>query len=131
MPLERGSDKHGFRLDDAMRAEVSGEVKGGRPVRGSEWRQAEPEGEDQREPYPRGGPAPGTSEGLTPEEVEFRSDLARHLDQSAFPGDRGTLVRVLTAHHAPGHLVDAVRALPPRHRFRNVDEAARAVVRLP
>jgi hypothetical protein len=125
--MERGSDKHGARLDDAMSAEVSGEVRGGGPTRTEEWHQAEPEGEDQRRPYPRGGPEPGTSEGLTPQQVELRSELAQHLDQHAFPGDRATLERVLVAHHAPDRLLEAVRSLPGDVRFRNLNEAARSV----
>ncbi|MGA4538773.1 DUF2795 domain-containing protein [Uniformispora flossi] len=128
MPDDRGSDKHGPMLDDAMRSEVDSELRSGHSSRMHEWREAEPEGDDQAPAFPRGGPQPGSSEGLTPADVEFRSQLARHLDRSTFPADRNALARGLVAHHAPDPLVQAVRGLRRGRTYRNVDEAARAIL---
>ncbi|NUP31905.1 MAG: DUF2795 domain-containing protein [Streptomycetaceae bacterium] len=128
MSEDRGSDKHGPMLDDAMRSEVDSELRSGHSSRMHEWLEAEPEGDDQAPAFPRGGPPPGSSEGLTPADVEFRSQLARHLDRSTFPADRNALTRGLVAHHAPEPLVEAVRGLRGGRKYRNVDEAARAIL---
>lgn len=128
MPDDRGSNKHGPNLDDAMRSDVDSELRSGHSSRVHEWREAEPEGDDQAPAYNRGGPPPGSSEGLTPAEIEFRSQLARHLDRSTFPADRKALTRGLAAHQAPEPLLEAVRGLRGDRTYRNVDEAARAVI---
>ncbi|WP_436775898.1 DUF2795 domain-containing protein [Yinghuangia sp. YIM S09857] len=128
MSVERGSDKHGPRLDDAMKAEVEGQVRSGHSTRAEEWHEPEPEGEDQRGTYSRGGPEPGAVEGLEPELVELRSELASHLDRRTFPADRAALERVLAEHHAPGPLVDAVHdRLPEGRSYHSVDEAVVAM----
>jgi len=45
--MERGSDKHSARMDDALDAEVRGMMTAGRETRGEAWNSAEPSGEDQ------------------------------------------------------------------------------------
>ena len=126
--MDRRSDKHGQRLDEALEAEVAAELRSGQRSRAEEWREPEPEGDDQRASYPRGGPAPGIGEDLGRDEVELRSELARHLDRNAFPADRTALARALSAHHAPDPLINAVRdRLPGDHWFHNVDEAVHAM----
>ena len=45
--MERGSDKHSPRMDDALHAETEGLVRGGHDTHAEEWKQAEPSGEDQ------------------------------------------------------------------------------------
>jgi hypothetical protein len=49
--MERGSTKHGPRLDDQMAQEARGHLQGG-PAggRAGEWHEPEPAGEDQPEP---------------------------------------------------------------------------------
>src|SRR6266508_4837917 len=94
--MERGSTKHGPRVDDAMEHEVRGIVQGGGTEgRVEEWRDPEPAGEDQPDVSPvlddasRGGGAPP---GMTPEEVEGRSELGRYIPLSALPGTRDELI---------------------------------------
>jgi hypothetical protein len=130
MTAQRGSDKHGPRLDDQLDADVRPETRSGQHLRSQEWREPEPEGDDQAPTYPRGGPAPGVvGEDLSPQEVEMRSDLARHLDRGTFPADRDRLADRLSAHHAPDALVDAVQHLPADARYNGVDDVAHAMAR--
>lgn len=44
--MERGSDKHGARLDDAMKAEVEGLVRSGKSTRADEFLDPEPPADD-------------------------------------------------------------------------------------
>ncbi len=128
MFLDRRSVKHGQRVDEALEAEVAAEIRSGQRSRAEEWREPEPEGDDQRAVYPRGGPVPGIGEDLNRDEVELRSELARHLDRHTFPADRAALGRALAARHAPDPLLDAVRERLPQGRwFHNVDEAVHAM----
>ncbi|WP_281894498.1 DUF2795 domain-containing protein [Phytohabitans aurantiacus] len=123
--MERGSNKHGPRLDDQMAAEVRGMVQGN--VAGSrveEWRQPEPAGEDQPEPttVPAGDYRTGAPEGMTSEEVEQRSRLGRYLDLSALPADREGLRRSAERHQAPDDVLDALDRLPSGTTFETVTE---------
>jgi hypothetical protein len=124
--MERGSDKHGPVRDESMKHEVEGEVRSGRRTHVEEWRQAEPVAEDQLDlegahREPRSG---GTPPGMTPEDVEIRSELARYLGRAAYPADRDELVRVMAEHHAPDRLIEAVSTLPEGVAFANVAEVA-------
>ncbi|MEJ3744742.1 DUF2795 domain-containing protein [Actinomycetes bacterium KLBMP 9797] len=122
--MERGSSKHGPRLDDQMAAEVRGMVQGVAGSRVEEWHDPEPAGEDQPEPseVPAGDRRTGTPEGMTSEEVEQRSQLGRYLDLSALPGDRTTLRRAAQKHQAPDDVLAALDRLPPDTRFETVSE---------
>jgi hypothetical protein len=124
--VERGN-KHGFRLDDAMAAEVEPMTRGGAPIepRVEEWREMEPAGEDQETSDARlsgnlhaGDPYPG----LSTDELELRADLARHLRVSAFPANRQLLEEVAIDEGAPASVLDMLRALPDGRSFANVAE---------
>lgn len=47
---ERGSDKHGPRIDDQMKSEVDGVLKGGHPTRAEESHEPEPMVDDEGVP---------------------------------------------------------------------------------
>jgi hypothetical protein len=40
--IERGSSKHGPHVDDELKHEIEGDLRGGRPGHVEEWRQPEP-----------------------------------------------------------------------------------------
>ena len=125
--MERNS-KHGFRVDDAMSAETES-LERGAPVesRVQEWREAEPAGEDQHVPDGiLSGDARETN-GLGHDEVELRSDLAKHLRASAFPANRQTLEEVARDEQAPGHILDLLRRLPDGRTFENTADIWRAL----
>lgn len=114
--MERGSSKHGPRLDEAMAHEVQGHVQGsGAGSRAEEWHEPEPAGEDQPEAAQvtagrRGGaPAP-----LAADEAEQRSRLGRYLPMSALPGDRETLRQAAADFGAPADVLAELARLPDR-----------------
>jgi hypothetical protein len=47
--VERGSEKHSPREDDALKAELQGTLQGNRPTRAEEWRDPEPPADDDPE----------------------------------------------------------------------------------
>lgn len=110
---EQGSGKHGPREDDAIKHELRGDLQAHRETRVEEWREGEPAGEDEPEATwaPHGRPG-GTPPGESWDDIELRSDLARHLDRTAFPATRQHLIDVLGEHQAEQRLIDLVSALP-------------------
>jgi hypothetical protein len=112
--MDRGNTKHGPRLDEEMDHEVRGIVQGhGAGARVEEWRETEPAGEDQPgvSPVPGGGVA-GVPPGMTPQEVERRSELGRYIPLSALPGGREQLVAAARTLLAPDHLLAELARLP-------------------
>ncbi len=126
--MER-SNKHGFRVDDAMASETESLTRGA-PIesRVEEWREAEPSGDDQ--PVPDmilNGDARDTNGAPAHDEVELRSELAKRLRTSAFPANRQVLEDVATEENAPGHILDLIRRLPDGQTFENTAEVWRAL----
>lgn len=119
--MTHSSGTHGPRRDDALAREVRSEVQANRAVRTEEWREPEPPGEDQ--PDATFAPAGRTGgHGLDPQDVQLRSDLARHLGRAAFPADRAGLLAELSGYHAPQQLLDMIAALPADHRYDRLAE---------
>jgi hypothetical protein len=122
--MERGNSKHGPRVDEEMSREVSGTVHGTAGSRVEEWRQPEPPGEDQPQPTtaPVGETRAGTPQGMTPDDVEQRSRLARFIGLSALPGDRVAVRRSAEDNEAPGDVLAELDRLPADTEFQNVAE---------
>ncbi len=124
--MERGSSKHGPRLDEQMSSEVSGLLQG--PGAGGsrvdEFRQPEPAGEDQPEPTtaPAGEYRTGAPKGMSSEDVERRSRLGRFITLSALPGDRESLVANARDNDAPADIVAELERLPEGTRYQTVSE---------
>jgi hypothetical protein len=110
---EQESGKFGPREDDAIKRELRGDLQAHRETRVEEWLEGEPAGEDEPEATwaPQGRPG-GTPPGEDRDDIELRSDLARHLDRTAFPATRQHLIDVLREHQAEQRLLDLVSALP-------------------
>lgn len=125
--MERGSDKHSARLDDQLEKEVRGYMTAERPTRAEEWKETEPVGEDQADPGVRTETAdrqPGTPDGMTPETVELRSQLAAALPRTLFPADESALLGHLVDDNAPDRLRQLVRQLPSGRLYENIGEVA-------
>ncbi|SCG73270.1 DUF2795 domain-containing protein [Micromonospora coxensis] len=124
--MERGSSKHGPRIDEQMSQEVSGLVQG--PGTGGsrvdEFREAEPAGEDQPgvTTAPAGELRTGAPQGMSSEDVEARSRLGRFITMSALPGDREALVANARDNDAPADVVAALEGLPDGTRYQTVSE---------
>jgi hypothetical protein len=128
--MERGSAKHGPRLDDQQKHETEGLVRGTGPAHTEEWKEPEPlptaaDEELLPPPYPPGH-EPGTPAGITPEGVEARSNLARWISGVGFPTDRDALVAHTESAFAPDTVIDALRSLPDG-TFGNVGQVAAAL----
>lgn len=126
--MTHGGGTHGPRQDDALKRETRSEVQAGRATRSEEWREPEPPGEDQPEAVwaPEGRPG-GTFPEQDVASVQLRSDLARHLDRTAFPANREHLLETLAVHHAPDQLLELVSALPEGAVFAGFGEVVRAL----
>jgi hypothetical protein len=122
--MERGSSKHSPRLDEQLEHEVEGVVRAGRATHAEEWADPEPPGDDQ----PEVDRAPGTEliggvpAGLTPEEVELRSEVAAALRRSDLPADREQLLERAVERYAPPRVLDELRRLPADQTFDTIGE---------
>jgi len=122
--MERGSDKHSPRLDEALQHETEGLVRSGRDTHAEEWKSAEPAGEDQPDVdrVPHGSYVGGTPAGMDPDDVEGRSELASYLGKDLYPAVREQLIGRAVDENAPARLVDVLRRLPSGRTFENVSE---------
>jgi Protein of unknown function (DUF2795) len=126
--MERGSDKHGPRLDDQQKHETEGLVRGGGSTHAEEWKEPEAmpgPGEESLQSYPPGH-EPGTPSGITQRGVDIRSDLAKWLSDAHWPASKQELVRHARRMDAPDEVTGMVESLPER-RFKNVAEVAKAL----
>ncbi|MFG1945827.1 DUF2795 domain-containing protein [Nonomuraea sp. NPDC048826] len=130
MEQQRGSDKHGPRVDEQQKHETQGIVQGQSDGRAQEYRQPEPTGDAPGEGGLGGtarpeGHEPGSPEGLSPDEVDSRSDLARWISGvHAFPADKKELVERAQEQFAPDSVLSALRSLPER-RYDNMNDVAK------
>jgi Protein of unknown function (DUF2795) len=122
--MERGSDKHGARLDDVLAEEVEGTVRGEHSTHAEEWKDPEPSGEDQPDVdlAPDRTLVGGTPPGMTQEDVEARSLLAAYLGREVYPADRGKLLETAERNHAPAQVLDRLRRLPAGREFENLQQ---------
>lgn len=123
--MDRGSDKHGPRLDEAMAGETEGLVRSGHQTHAEPDRQAEPSGEDQPDVDldPAGTLTGGTPDGMTSDDVEGRSELATYLPRSIFPALGQTLLEAAVANEAPDQVLDLLRGLPTGREYVTLEEA--------
>ncbi|SEG93152.1 Protein of unknown function [Thermomonospora echinospora] len=124
--MPRDSAKRSPRVDDELKHETEGMIRGGGPTHVEEWRQPEPTGEPpasaQMPPERQGGGV-----DMTAREVEWRSQIAQVLAPLDYPADRGKILAFLERNHAPGNVVTAMTGLPKDRKFHNVGEIARAI----
>jgi Protein of unknown function (DUF2795) len=120
--IDRGSDKHGSRLDDALAQDVQGAVRGGGTTHAEEWLDPEPVGEDQPDIGTGGARVRGTPAGMSHEDVDRRADLAARLGRAVFPADAAALRTHLAAEAAPDALRDMLADLPTDRDYRSVGE---------
>jgi hypothetical protein len=125
MPTEPqpGSSTNSPRRDDELAAETSGYTQGGGSApRVEEWHDPEPSGEDQpaASELDESAGVGGSPPGMDAEDVAGRSELARYVSPSAFPGDRAALVASARDNNAPDHIVSQLDGLPDGRRYVNV-----------
>jgi hypothetical protein len=121
--MQRGSDRHGPRLDDEMKAEVEGLLRSGHSTHADEFLDPEPAGEDEPEVdlVPDGTLVGGIPDGMTEEEVAARTELGAALGR-AYPADREALLAKATESNAPDHILAELRRLPEARTFETLND---------
>lgn len=126
--MQRGSDKHGPRLDEQQKHETQGLVRGNGPTHAEEWKEPEALPSSGEEPLPSYPPGhgPGVPDGMTPRDVNLRSDLAKWLSDTHWPRSKQDLLRRARRQGAPDRVLDLVESLPDR-TFTNMADLARSL----
>jgi hypothetical protein len=126
--MERGSDKHGPRVDDQLHHDTRS-LEQGAPLEARVEEGREQEGPADGQPVPdarlSGGRA--TAASLDLDDAEARAELARFLTPSAFPADREALLADAEGNHAPAAVLERLRALPAGRTFENVQDVWRGL----
>ena len=120
--MERGSDKHSPMLDEALKHDTASLVRGSKEARSDEFREQEGPGEGEPTPDTRisgGGEIPGA--GLSLDDLEGRSELARYLEHRQFPAHPEELAAHAEERHAPDAVVEQLRQAPDR-LYENVTQ---------
>ena len=121
---EQFSATHGPAEDEAIKRQEAAELR----AHGEEWPEPESDAEEAADAtWASPGRFAGTPGFADWEAIELRSDLARHLDRTAFPATREHLLETLSGHGADDRLLDLVSSLPGRARFTSLAELLRAL----
>ena len=123
--MQRGSDKHSARMDDALNGEVAGMLSSGHDTHAEEWKSAEPSGEDQPDVQLSGDGSlhGGVPDGMSEADVEERSRLAAYLGKQVWPATGQQLVEVARSRQAPDVVLDRLAELPGGRVFDNLQDA--------
>jgi hypothetical protein len=111
--VERGSDKHSPMVDEALKHDTASIVQGDSESRSEEFREQEGPAEGEPTPGTRingGGEMPGV--GLSLDDIEGRSELARYLEHRQFPARPEELATHAEERHAPDAVVEQLRQAP-------------------
>jgi hypothetical protein len=127
---EDRSDKHSPRLDDEMAHETQGMVRGNHSTHAEEFHETEAYNDDPTwEPESSEAPGPvqeGAPPGMTAQDVEERSALARLLTGVRYPATPDELLEHVSGADAPDDAVAALQDLPDR-QYENVADVAEAL----
>lgn len=123
------SDKTGALHDEQLKTESEGMLRANRQTRAEEWHQVEPSSEDQPDVdrSPDGTLTGGTPEGMSPDDIELRAELATYLGREIYPAVREQLIGVAMDQHAPDRVVEQVKRLPSGREFVNVNDVWKAL----
>ena len=123
--VDRGSSKHGPRVDDQLERETEPVTHNAQPAHLEEWRQTEPFDEGPlSEPEEH---VPGAPAGMTEADVEVRTDIAIWLEPGKLPADRDGILEQLRETGAPDEVVAALSRLPGGQQFHTTGEIVRAI----
>lgn len=122
--MDRGSDKVSPREDEQRKHETEGLVRSGHSTHAEEWKDPEPNGEDQPEAdlAREGTLHGGTPSGMSADDVEGRAELAGYVGKDAYPMVREQVLNLVIDNAAPDRVVSLVRNLPSGREFHNVNE---------
>ena len=123
---EQDSDTHAPFRDDAIKRQDEAEA---RDYVG-EWPEPDEEPDDETEREAIWAPAARLADSPTPEnwqDIELRSDLARHLDRTVWPTTRERLLEILTERNAGDRVLELVTSLPEGQRYASLLELVQAL----
>jgi len=123
---EQASGTHGPLRDEAIKRQDEAEAR----EYAGEWPEPEEEPEDETEREAVWAPAARLADSPVPEDweaIELRSDLARHLDRTDWPLDRGRLLEILTERQAGDRLSELAASLPEGQHYQSLRELLRAL----
>jgi hypothetical protein len=123
------STKHSARLDDELQHEVEGMVRSGRSTHAQEWADPEPvaEGDPDVDVSPADTLVGGTPDGMDPDAVVARAELARWLDRADYPNTGPGLVEAARDHRAPDAVVAELGKLPDGETYERIGDVVRAL----
>lgn len=111
-----------------MQREVEPLERSGVEPRAAEWREPEPPEEGESAvPEPLEKYRGGTPPGLDPEEVDTRTEVARHLEPSVFPTDKSGVLRNAADNNAPDGVLELLTGLPEDQWFDNAQSVWQAL----
>lgn len=122
--MERASSKHGPQRDEQMEQETEDITHTGEPAHAEEWRQTEPFEEPYSVPEDQ---MPAVPAGMTPSDVDRRTDIAVYLQPHKLPADRAAILDHARREGAPDDVLDALGRLPARRTFHTIGDVARAI----
>jgi len=116
--MERSSDSHGPRIDEDLER-LTESVTRGAPVESRAEEEREQEGPADGEPVVDGvsHPTDGQEAG---EDVELRSELARHIEPSVFPCARDAVLLSAQRQRAPTDVLQRLEQLP-EGQYTNIE----------
>lgn len=122
--MDRGSDKHSPLKDEALKHETEGMVRAGRDTHAEEWKSAEPSGEDQPDSdlAPDATLTGGTPDGMSPDDVAGRAEVASYLGKEIYPAVREQLIGAAMDRNAPDRVVGLIKQLPSGREFQNIND---------
>jgi hypothetical protein len=124
MPVsEQVSGTHGPAEDDAIKRQDRTDLQ----AHGEQWPDRDSDDEEPDAAWAPEGRFAGTPPGEDWPTVELRSDLARHLDRTAFPAAPAKLIKILATHQADQRLIDLVRSLPRDTKVASLAELLSAL----
>lgn len=123
--MERSSDQHGPRIDEDLDRMTQSVTRGG-PVESRAEEEREQEGPADEEPVPDAVIHPPGSGDAAGDDFELRSEIARHLEPSVFPGSRDDVIGSAQRAQAPADVLRWLERLPDGH-YPNVESVWEAL----
>ena len=122
--MERETDKHNPRVDDAMAHDVDSLLHGSAEESRSQ--------EARLQEYPAVGPGrrfdePRPGVGVSDAEIDARAELSRHVAAASFPATKDELLAAAAESHAPDDVVESLQGLPEHEEFGNLQAVWQAL----
>jgi hypothetical protein len=109
--IERSSDRHGPRIDEEL-DRLTSSLTHGAPIESRAEAEREQEGPADDEPVPDSVVERCDIRDAASDDYELRSEIARHLEPSAFPASRDEIIGVAPREQAPDEVLRWLERLP-------------------